>query len=90
MLTNTSLTLIHPDEAQLEDVAATLTVQDVITFLEGIKLDKYCDIFSEEDVDGKLLLTLTVEALEDMGIKNAFHCRKIHTKFRDHLQKLLK
>lgn len=66
-------------------MAQSVTVTDVLQFLQSIKLDKYRELFEEEKMNGKLLQSLTKEDLQDLGIENAYHCRKIVTKFEEYL-----
>ncbi len=82
---------VHPadHEAQLKEIAQTLTVHDVASFLEEIKLGQYRGVFEEEEVDGDLLRGVSEDAMKDLGVTNAFHRRKIVKKFEVHLNKLL-
>ena len=76
-------------EPQLAEFADRLTKEDIRNFLKDIKLDNYTDLFMDNGVDGALLFSLEVSDLEDMGITNGFHRRKVLTKFTQHLRTLL-
>ena len=68
-------------------MASTLTKEDIRRYLQVIKLDEYIELFLENDIDGQLLFDLTEVELKDIGIINAFHRKKIITKFRPYLMK---
>lgn len=70
-------------------MASRLTVNDVTEFLKEIKLQELVGLFRDNDVDGELLKELTIDDLKGLGVKNAFHRRKIKTKFKTHLRKLI-
>lgn len=74
------------DVPELKDVAESVTVADVLQFLKSIKLDRYQELFEEEEMNGKLLQSLTKEDLQELGIDNAYHCRKIVSKFEEYLR----
>lgn len=78
------------DVSELKGVAQGVTIEDVLRFLESIKLDRYRKLFEEEEVNGKLLQSLTKEDLQALGIENPFHCRKIVSKFEEYLCQCLK
>ena len=69
-------------------MAKTLTVNDISEFLKGIKLANLTKLFSENDVDGRLLIRLTENSLKDLGVDNGFSRQKIVTKFKAHLEEL--
>ena len=60
--------------AQLTDDATSWTVHDVGQFLErlrksfGEKTDSYIQAFAREDIDGKTLVKLTKEELQELGL----------------------
>ena len=70
-------------------MANTLTVHDIAEFLRKIKLECYVQLFTDNDVDGGLLLTLTDNDLKDLGVDNGFYRRKIISKFRAHILELI-
>ena len=70
-------------------MANTLTVHDIAEFLRKIKLEHYVKLFTDNDVDGGLLLKLTDNHLKDLGVDNSFHRCKIITKFRPHILELI-
>ena len=74
--------------ADLEEMARTLTIDDISEFLKVIKLADLAELFSENDVDGSLLITLTDSDLKDMGVASGFNRRKIVAKFKVHLVEL--
>ena len=80
--------LAGPKESQrdLSEVAKTLSVDDIAKFLRQIKLEKYVQMFVENDVDGKMLLTLNQEDLKFIGIVNTFHHKKIIGQFQSYLE----
>ena len=77
------------DEPQLKQMARTLAVHDVTEFLKEIKLGDLVGLFSDNDVDGKLLIELSDGDLQDLGVKNGFHRRKIISKFETYLLELI-
>ncbi len=80
---------IPQPEVTLTTIAEDMMVEDVLRFLEEIKLGEYRELFEEEQVDGKLLHTLSEGMLEEMGVTNGYHRRKIVSKFEGYLQKRL-
>ena len=80
---------VSPGEQQLERMANTLTVDDISEFLTKIKLGHYVQLFTDNDVDGRLLLKLTDGGLKDLGVDNEFHRRKIISKFEAHILELI-
>ncbi len=84
------MTAIHPSDDQLKEAAQTLSVTDVVSFLKKFKLGQYQELFEDEKVNGKLLQKLSEDHLEQMGVTNGFHCRKIVAKFEEYLQELVK
>ncbi len=79
---------IHQPEVPLETIAESLTVEEVVSFLEENKFGQYRKQFEEEEVDGRLLFDLSSDDLKDLGVTNAVHRRKITRAFNDHLKKL--
>ena len=77
---------VSPGEQQLQRMANRLTVDDISEFLTKIKLGHYVQLFTDNDVDGRLLLKLTDDDLKDLGVDNGFHRRKIITKFEAHIE----
>jgi len=51
-----------------EEFLAALTVTDVLKWLEGVGLEEFQSAFYENDIDGKVLLSLSNEDLKSMGI----------------------
>ena len=76
---------VSPGDQQLQWMANTLKVDDISEFLKKIKLGHYVQLFTDNDVDGRLLLKLTDDDLKDLGVDNGFHRRKIITNFEVHL-----
>lgn len=75
-------------EKDLKEVA---TAMDVTKYLQHLKLEKYIELFKEEGVDGELLWEMChaeKDELEDLGVDNAFHRRKIKTKLKEYLRNL--
>ena len=70
-------------------MANTLTVDDITEFLEKIKLDHLVELFSDNSVDGGLLMELSDGDLKDLGVDNGFHRRKIVSMFKKHLLELI-
>ena len=70
-------------------MARTLAVHDITKFLKEIKLGDLVGLFCDNDVDGKLLIELSDDDLEDLGVKNGFQRRKIISKFETHLLELI-
>ena len=74
------------DKPHLEEMARTLSVDDILEFLKGIELADLTELFSENDVDGRLLIQLSDNDLKELGVANGFNRRKIVTKFKAHLE----
>ena len=62
--------------------ARAMTVEEVVQWLQEIKLSKYAEFFREEDVDGEMLAWYTLEDLEEIGVKRGVDRKKIHQHFR--------
>src|SRR5262245_51048411 len=50
---------------------------DVVVWLRSLGLGKYEALFSENDIDETVLLTLTAEDLKELGVTSFGHRRKI-------------
>ena len=74
---------------ELKKAAEEITVEEVANFLSKINLEKHVALFKENDIDGVLLLELSLDNLNELGISNGFECRKILTKFRQHMHTLI-
>ena len=59
-----------------------MTTEEVIQWLDSIRLSKYAEIFEENDVDGELLTYCTFRTLEEMGIERDLDRKKIILHFR--------
>lgn len=89
MNTHTLHITVPAGEPQLESLANTLTVDDITEFLKKIKLGHLAGLFSENDVNGGLLIELSDDDLKDMGVENGFQRRKIISMFKKHLLELV-
>ena len=67
----------------------TLTVDDITEFLKKIKLGHLAGLFSDNDVNGGLLIELSDDDLKDLGVENGFQRRKIISMFKKHLLELV-
>ena len=67
---------------QPSESAKKMTTQQVVEWLNSIKLSEYAKIFEDNDVDGETLACITLETLEELGIMKDFHRRKILLQFR--------
>ena len=65
-----------------------MTKQDVEKFLHDIKLDDYVTLFKENDIDGPMLVSMDEDELNDLGIANRFHQKKLIVKFKAYLKSL--
>ena len=54
------------------------------------KLDKYKEIFSDNDIDGYLLFTSSEKDLKDLGITSGIDQRKILRNFKKYVNELAK
>lgn len=73
------------------DLKELATSMDVAKYLKDLKLEEYTALFIKEEVDGKLLWEMChakEDELQDLGVTNAFHRRKIKGKLEDYLTKL--
>ena len=50
---------------------------DIVAWLKGLELDRYGQLFLENDVDASVLPQLTADDLKDMGIILVGHRRKL-------------
>ena len=73
-------------KSTVKQLANKIEKEDVVKFLSNIKLEKYSQLFLENNVDGSLLFSLTAEDLQDLGVENKFHQKKIVLKFREYLE----
>ena len=83
-----SFVAVPAEKPHLEEKARTLTIDDISEFLKGIKLAELAELFSENGVDGRLLIQLKEDDLKDLGVVNGFSRRKIIIKFEAHLEEL--
>jgi len=81
---------VPADKPHLEEVASTLSVNDISEFLKEIELADLTELFSKNGVDGSLLIELSDNDLKDLGVAKGFIRKKIVTKFKAHLVKLKK
>ena len=54
------------------------------------KLDKYIEIFSDNDIDGYLLFTSSEKDLKDLGVTRGIDQRKILRNFKKYVNELVK
>ena len=66
-----------PDAQTLEQCAENYTPEHVIQFLKEIGLSHHVAAFSENEIDGDLLLESTDEILEELGVNSAVERLKI-------------
>ena len=66
-----------PDTQTLEQCAENYTPEHVIQFLEEIGLSHHMAIFSDEEIDGDMLLESTDEILKELGVNSAVERLKI-------------
>ncbi len=50
---------------------------DVAAWLRGLRLEQYAPAFRDNDVDGEVLLELTVDDLVSIGVTSVGHRRKL-------------
>ena len=62
--------------------ALNMTVEEVVQWLDTIKLGQLAEAFRSEEVDGALLATYDLKDLEDIGIELNKDRKKILVKFR--------
>ena len=74
------------EKSSLEELADSYTVNDVLGFLQGIKMDQYIEAFKTKGIDGTLLLAFGEEECKELGITSRFHCFKIQFLFKRTLQ----
>lgn len=72
------------DENELE-MAKQLSVEDIVKFLQHVKLEQYATIFEEFEINGELLIQLPDNELQDMGIVSAIDRLKISVYFRQYI-----
>ena len=75
-------------QATPKELAEKVTKEGVEQFLHDIKLGNYAQLFKENDVDGAILISLQEGDLEDLGITNGFHRKKIIKKFEAYVKSL--
>ena len=77
---------------QLSDIAHTLTTDDILQYLETLKLrEKYEESFKYNDIDGDAMIMLTKndDALKELGMELCLHRVKIQSKFISYLESIL-
>ena len=62
--------------------AMAMTTEEVIQWLHSIKLSKYAEIFKENEVDGELLASCSVQDVKEIGVGSALDQKKIYLRFR--------
>ena len=78
--------MLPTEESSLEELADRYTVNDVLGFLQGIKMDQYIEAFKSKGIDGTLLVAFGEEECKELGITSCFHCFKIQFLFKRTLQ----
>ena len=76
----------------MSDIAHTLTTDDILQYLETLKLrEKYEKSFKENDIDGDAMIILIEDddALKDLGVEFRLHRVKIRSKFISYLESIL-
>ena len=76
----------HTDEELLK-IAKKVTVQQVVEFLQNVKLDQYATTFEESDINGEILVQFQDGELEEMEIDSALDRLKIAVFFKRFLLK---
>ena len=64
----------------------SVSVRDVANFLASIQLNKYAKKFTDENIDGSILIELNSEGLSQLGVDNALDQLKILVGFQLHLK----
>ena len=77
LLSSLFLCYFLPDTQSLEQCAENYTPKHVIQFLKEIGLSHHMATFSEEEIDGDMLLESTDEILEELGVNSAVERLKI-------------
>lgn len=72
------------DENELE-MAKQLSVEDIVKFLQHVKLEQYATIFEDFEINGELLIQLPDNELQDMGIVSAIDRLKISVYFHQYI-----
>ena len=72
------------DKNELE-MAKQFSVEDIVKFLQHVKLEQYATIFEEFEINGELLIQLPDNELQDMGIVSAIDRLKISVYFRQYI-----
>ena len=62
--------------------ALNMTVEEVVQWLDTIKLGQYAEAFMDMGVDGQLMATFEPDELEELGISSKIVRKKILVKFR--------
>jgi hypothetical protein len=50
---------------------------DVATWLRGLGLEQYAQLFRDNDIDGEILCGMTAEDLKELGISSFGHRRRL-------------
>ncbi|EKX36483.1 hypothetical protein GUITHDRAFT_155237 [Guillardia theta CCMP2712] len=76
---------VREGAANLPSNVADFTVEHVCAWLEGMDLGEYADVFRTNKIDGDLLAELEErDLLEDFGITNKYHRKKIMKRLQGH------
>jgi len=54
-----------------------MDVDHILQLLVDMNMGQYKDSFQHEQIDGELLVELTVEELEDLGVTRKIHQRRL-------------
>ena len=76
----------------MSDIAHKLTTDDILQYLETLKLrKKYEESFKDNDIDGDTMIMLTKndDALKELGVESCLHRVKIQSKFISYLESIL-
>lgn len=72
---------------EMQRLAKSFPLSEVVAFLHSKDLGHYANIFEEFDINGELLIQFHEDELRDIGIESALDRLRISTYFRRHVAK---
>ena len=72
-----------------KEMARRCTPDDIADYLRSLKLDRYVDAFTEEYMDGNMMLEVDEATLCQLGVVNDLERDEILTKFKGFLEEKL-
>ena len=84
------LILFRRELQGLSDLAENVPTERVVEFLDMLKLHVYKQSFSDNEIDGEMLLAMedNNDVMNELGVQKSLHRRLIWSKFKTYLTEL--